>query len=126
METRILVSTAVSGGSLRSLLGEALRRYGAARLAVGVELVRMDFPLPCRSGTGTSLSGDELSRLRAGCGGASVFFSTPLCAKYFTYRAGESYHFVLFDDEETLRRKAALARELGISNVFLLQHAMLG
>ena len=99
METRVLVGTAVSGGSLRGLLEDAIRRYGARHIAVGIEHVRMDFPLPCRSGTGVPLTQRELERLRARTG-ARVFFSEPLCAKYFTYRDGDSHRFVLFDDEE--------------------------
>ena len=119
METRILVTTAVSGGSLRELLESAIAQYGAKRLVTGMERVAMDFSLPCPSGEGTPLTPRQLAELRRDCG-ASVFFSESLCAKYFTCRRGGVWHFILFDDEETLRRKEALARSLGIESVFLL------
>ena len=41
-------------------------------------------------------------------------------AKYFTYSAGNSTHFVLFDDAETLRQKVKLAQNLGIQTAFLM------
>lgn len=119
METRILITTAISGGSLRALLEESLRQYGAERLAVGIERVAMDFPLPCPTGEGRTLSPRELAYLRR-CSGAPVFFSEALCAKYFAYFGGGSLRFVLFDDEDTIRKKERLARELGIRNIFLL------
>ena len=50
----------------------------------------------------------------------SVFYSSDLCAKYFTYtREGES-HFVLFDDAATLRRKLQAGQSLGIETAFLM------
>lgn len=119
METRILVGTAISGGTLRGLLEEAIEKHGAKRLAVGIERVAMDFPLPCPSGEGKPLTPDALARLRRHSRTA-VFFSEALCAKYFTYRSGAETHLVLFDDEDTVHRKQKLARELGIEDVFLM------
>ncbi len=119
METRILVGTAVSGGSLRELLCEAAERCGKRRVVVGLERVAMDFPLPCPSGKGISITKSELSSLLRRSG-APVFFSEALCAKYFTYRAAAQIRFVLFDDEETMRRKERLARSLGFESIFEL------
>ena len=48
----------------------------------------------------------------------SVFFSSELCAHYFTYMSRESgAHFVLFDDGATLRRKLEAAQSLDIRTV---------
>ena len=117
METRILIETALSGGSLQELLEEAVAKYGTARLALGVERTAMDFPLPCRGGYGTPLTQDALAALRRRCGTA-VFFSEALCAKYFTYHSGGQTRLVLFDDDETVSRKLALAQSLGIETAF--------
>ena len=115
-ETAILVSTAVSGGSLRGLIEDVIGQYGLKRIIVGIERVAMDFPLPCPSGEGRRLSPEELACMRLGhC--APVFFSDALCAKYFTCLSGGKLHFVLFDDEETLRCKERLARRLGVETV---------
>ena len=119
METRILVTTAVSGGSLRALLEDAAARYGAERLLLGVERVAMDFPLPCPSGEGVALTDAELRDLRRRCC-AAVWFSDALCAKYFTYRRGGAPRLVLFDDDETVRHKLRLAERLGIKDAYLL------
>ena len=118
METRILIGTALSGGSLRALLEEAVAKYGTERLALGVERIAMDFPLPCRSGYGKPLTPEALAALLRRCGGAPVFFSEALCAKYFTYRRDGETRLVLFDDDETVGRKLALAQSLGIETAF--------
>lgn len=117
--SRVLVSSALSGGSLRQRLEEALERFGGARLVLALERVAEDFFLPSPTGSGQPLSQEELSarmeQLRP-----SVFFSGELCARYFTYMSRESgAHFVLFDDGDTLRRKLEVARSLGI-HTFLL------
>ncbi len=119
MEERVLIGTAVSGGTLRELLSSAVRTYGADRLVLGMERLAMDFPMPCPSGRGISLSGEALDALRRRAGG-HVFFSEALCAKYFTYRAPDGVRLVLFDDADTLRRKQAISRSLGIRDAFLL------
>ena len=117
METRVLVGTAVSGGSLRGLLEEAIARCGAGQIALGLERLAMEFPLPCPSGVGRPLTPHELMELRKG---QHVFFSSALCSKYFVLRRGEAWRFVLFDDEETVQKKAELARSLGITELFEL------
>lgn len=115
----LLVGTGLSGWSLRALLEETACRYGAERLALDLERVMMDFPLPCPSGCGTPLTREELLALREKHP-SSVYFSRELMAKYFTYSAGNGTHFVLFDDAETLRQKVKLAQNLGIQTAFLM------
>ena len=65
------------------------------------------------------LTPEELASLRERCG-AAVFFSEELCARYFTYRTGSENHYVLFDDAQTLRKKAALAENRGIREGFFM------
>ena len=114
----VLVGTALSGGNLREHLCEAAKRYGR-RLTLDVERVRMDFPLPCHTGKGISLSASELSALLEQSR-PSVFFSPDLCARYFTYKGEHGTRFVLFDDAETVKRKLRLGRELGAAAAFFL------
>ena len=115
----LLIGTGISGGSLRVLLEESVNRYGAARLALDLERVMMDFPLPCPTGCGTPLTREELLSLRQKHH-SSVYFSRELMANYFTYSAERGTHFVLFDDEETLRQKVSLAQRLGIPSAFVM------
>lgn len=117
-QARVLISTAISGGSLRSRLEEAQGRFGPGRVALWVERVREDFLLPSPTGSGKPLTGEELEKLREEQGG-SVFFDHQLCAHYFTYMAGRQGHFVLFDDAGSVKKKLQLGRELGISTAFL-------
>jgi len=117
-QARVVVPTALSGGSLRVRLEEVLDRFGRDRAALWVERVAEDFLLPSPSGAGAPLTGQELERRREEHGG-SVFFSDELCAHYFTYMAGERGHFVLFDDAGSVKKKLRLARELGIGTAFL-------
>ena len=116
-ETVVLLCTALSGGSLQGRLEETCAAYGAQRLALDLERLMMDFPLPCPSGEGIRLSREELAiRMQ----GRSVFYAEDLCARYFTYRRGGQTHFVLFDDAGTLGRKIEMGQALGIREGFVM------
>ena len=111
---KVMISSALSGGSLRQRLEEARERFGGDRVALALEKVAEDFFLPSPTGNGQPLSPGQLEHLM-GHLEPSVFFSGELCARYFTYMSRETgAHFVLFDDEGTLRRKLEVARSLYI------------
>ena len=116
---RVLIPTALSGGSLRQRLGEAVERYGAGRVALAVERTAADFFLPSPDGQGRPLTREEL-KARLEERSPSVFFSDELCARYFTYMNRQSgAHFVLFDDAGSIRKKLRLAEVLGIDRALL-------
>lgn len=113
-QARVIIPSALSGGSLSKRLSDAVDRYGAERVALGVQRIAEDFTLPSPNGSGTPLSREELSR-RIQSRGASVFFSDELCAHYFTYMSRQSgAHFVLFDNAGSIRKKIQTARKLGL------------
>ena len=116
-DAKVIVSTAISGGSLQVRLEEAAARFGK-RLALWVERVAEDFLLPSPGGEGAPLTAEELRRRREERGGA-VFFSPELCAHYFTYMSGDKGHFVLFDDAGSIRKKLRMAEGMGIDAAFL-------
>jgi len=111
-----LIRTAMSGGSLAVRLNEAKRRHG--RIAAEAELTRMDFHIPERSGAGRELSIRELDsmmqRLKR-----PVFYSDDLQVWYFTYRAEDGMHMVLYDNSRSLCRKMHVIREYGAECAFL-------
>ncbi|MCI8537636.1 MAG: hypothetical protein HFF18_03110 [Oscillospiraceae bacterium] len=113
---RVMISSAVSGGSLSERLSEAAERYGIERIALAVERCAEDFTMPSPSGAGNKLSGEALGALMEEYRPAT-YFSNELCAHYFTYRPeGQSgVHFVLYDDGGSIRKKLQTARNLGIS-----------
>lgn len=115
---KVLISTALSGGSLQGRLEAAGESFGAGRLSMWIERTAEDFLLPSPSGTGAPITVEELERRRAEHG-ADIFFSGELCAHYFTYMAGEKGHFVLFDDAGSIRKKLRLGAELGVGTAFL-------
>ncbi len=112
---RVMISSALSGGSLQQRLEEATARFGTGRVVLDIERVAEDFFLPAPDGRGDPLTRSGLQEmLEQRC--PSVFFSHELCARYFTYMSREGgAHFVLFDDGDTVRKKLQLARGLGIS-----------
>ena len=113
----VLIPTALSGGSLELRLRQAAERFGRERTAAALQRASEDFALPALNGCGRALSPGELEKLRAERGQA-VFFSPELCARYFTYTDGEGRpHFVLFDDGETMARKAETARRAGLGQL---------
>lgn len=115
----VLICTALSGGTLRERLSDAAARYGAPRIALDCQRLAMDFLLPCPSGEGTPLTTEELTTLRERCD-SPVFFSSELCANYFSFQERGKPHFVLFDTAETLRRKLEFGRERGIETAFFM------
>ena len=116
---RVLIPTALSGGSLRQRLTEASEQYGADRVALDVELVRQDFFLPSPTGQGVPMTREELDKKMEALS-PSVFFSNELCAHYFTYMSPKTgAHFVLFDDAGSIRKKLQLSRSLDIGYAVL-------
>lgn len=115
---RVMIPSALSGGSLALRLEEAAAQFGPERIALALELRAEDFPLPSPSGSGRPLSQEDLESLKRRLS-PSIFFSGELCARYFTYMDGEgTAHFVLFDDGDTAARKVEVARRAGI-HIFL-------
>lgn len=110
---KFLFSTAISGGSLRIRLTDAVRALGPDRVVPALERVAEDFIPPARTGRGKALTPEELQQLRTKWK-SSVFWSPELCCRYFSYFDQGQGHIVLFDDRETLRAKLRLIGELGI------------
>ncbi|MEG0765230.1 MAG: hypothetical protein RR403_04220 [Pseudoflavonifractor sp.] len=117
-KSKVLISSALSGGSLRQRLGEAVNAYGPERVALSVERVAEDFFLPSPTGQGAKLSREELAR-RIEELAPSIFFSSELCAHYFTYMSPSGAHFILFDDGGSIRKKLQIARSMDISDAIL-------
>lgn len=116
---KVLISSALSGGSLAQRLTEAIQRYGQDRVTLAVERVAEDFYLPSPTGQGQSLTREELRQM-LDQRSPSVFFSGELCAHYFTYMSRENgAHFVLFDDAGSIRKKLQVAHSLGIHQAVL-------
>jgi hypothetical protein len=118
-QARILISSALSGGTLEDRLSDALSRFGPERTVLALERRAEDFSLPAPDGCGTPLTDLQLQqmleRLRP-----AVWFSTPLCARYFTYlTAAGAVRFVLFDDTDTLSKKLETARRVGLRRFLL-------
>ena len=115
----VLINTAISGGTLSTMLKDACRTFGTQRIALDIERVRMDFLLPSPSGEGQALSKEALDALLAERR-PTIFFSHELCAKYFTYQEEGQAHFVLFDDADTIRCKLNLGKSMDLRYAFLL------
>lgn len=117
---RVLISSALSGGSLEVRLSEAVKTYGADRVILALERCAEEFPLPCPSGCGRPLSPEELERLTA-AHRPHFHFSSALCTRYFVHCREDRAHLVLWDDDDTLREKHACARRCGVYRFSLLQ-----
>lgn len=118
-KSKVLIPTALSGGSLRQRLQEAAEQYGPGRVALAIERVRQDFFLPSPSGQGTPITQEELTR-RIEALSPSIFFSAELCAYYFTYMSPQNgAHFILFDDAASIHKKLHVAQSLGITDALV-------
>ena len=114
---QVMISSALSGGSLELRLEEAQQRFGRERVVLALQRTAEDFFLPSPTGSGLPLTREQLRQLMEERS-PSVFFSRELCARYFTYMSRDSgAHFVLFDDPQTLAQKVEVARRVGVSTV---------
>ena len=117
---KVLIPTALSGGSLHQRLSDALEQFGAGRVALAVERSAEDFFLPSPTGQGIPLSQEEL-RERIESLAPAIFFSGELGAHYFTYMNKQNgAHFILFDDASSIRKKLHVARSLDIADALLV------
>jgi len=117
-QSRVLVSSLLSAGTLEGKLRTALARYGEDRVTLCAQRAMEDYILPSAAGDGVHLTRAELAaRMRRFS--PAIFFDQGLCAHHFTYMEHSTAHFVLFDDCASLRRKLALAGDLGIKRAVL-------
>ncbi len=115
----VLVSTALSGGTLRRRLCEASESFGAERVVLDVERICKDFVLPAPDGEGRDVSREEFSRLTERLAPAQ-FFSPELCCHYFFYTEKGETHFILFDNLGSIKSKLSVAESLKISKAMFL------
>jgi hypothetical protein len=117
---RVIISSAISGGSYTERLKSAAGKWGLGRLILEAERNCEDFLLPSPDGIGRRLSFRQLDNMFIKKM-PSPFFSPDLCTYYFTYRdENRRPHFVLFDNANSMRRKLSAAAELGIRDAVLL------
>lgn len=114
-----IAETAISGGSLSQYFSDLADQYGQQQIAAQLVRSYARFSVPSPSADGTPLTKEQVEQLRREVG-ASAFFSRELCAKYFTYMERGSARFVLFDDDDTLRRKQHVLSSIGITRQLLL------
>ncbi|MCD8190650.1 MAG: hypothetical protein LUD78_10640 [Clostridiales bacterium] len=115
---RVLVSSALSGGTLKGRLTGAMERLGQNRVVLAVERMAEDFPLPAVSGAGQPLTRRELAALQERHR-PKRWYSGEFCAWYFTYEQEGQVHLVLYDDGESIRRKLLLAQGLGVARALV-------
>lgn len=117
---KLLISSAISGGSFYEMLSDYCEHFSADRLALDVVRVCSCFDMPSYSSDGQSLSAAEFREIMQEHS-PSIFFSKELCAKYFTYHTsvGDT-KFVLFDDIASTSAKIELAASCGFCASFVL------
>ncbi|MBQ9535420.1 MAG: hypothetical protein IJU78_06225 [Clostridia bacterium] len=116
---KLLVESAVSGGSLEELLRSLADRFGPRRLCLDTVRACSDFIMPSPAAEGRELSAAELREIMERHS-PDPYFSPELCAKYFTYFDGQEHHYVIFDDETTAVKKLSAAAAAGFFCAFLL------
>jgi hypothetical protein len=115
LHSQVLLSSALSGGSLAGRIAQGQETFGNDRVALAIERSAEEFLLPAPSGSGIPLTPEELRR-RMDQFRPATYFSGELCAHYFTWQGQDGRaHFVLFDNETSLRKKLQVARQAGVS-----------
>jgi len=112
----LLISTALSGGTLEERIRLARDRCPA--LCLDFQRMHHRFPLPCPSGEGEELSPEELAEILRK--GGEPWLSRELRCKALSLGEGEEAAMLLYDDGESLREKVRLAAELSVRRGFFL------
>jgi hypothetical protein len=115
----VLLSSAVTSGTLKNHW-EELSEQEKRPLAVEIDPLARDFILSQSRENGKSLSSAVLESLIQERR-PTIFFSSELCAHYFTYKDEMKHtHFVLFDDTVSIARKIILANATGADPIVML------
>lgn len=109
----VYVSSRLSGGTLRARLSSAHEHFGD-RLWLVIAPLSHFFALPCPSGDGVPVPETAL------CAPGESFFSGALCChcRPALWRGARGLY--LFDTEQSIREKLALAGQCGILNALVL------
>lgn len=118
-EAWVIVSTAISGGTLKRRLFEAAELFGADRIVLDIERICKDFVLPAPDGEGRDLTKDAFSEIMERLS-PTPFFSPELCCHYFFFAEKGKTHFVLYDNLSSIKNKLAVAETLKINKSILL------
>lgn len=116
---RLILPSAISGGTFDEMLRTFTERYPPHRLCLELVRTRHDFPMPAPDPEGTLLTAAQFEDLLKKAGGS--YFSPDLCARYFTYKHEDGKpHFVLFDDAASASVKLQKAADAGFHAAFAL------
>ena len=99
----VLISSALCGGTFVQRVEEAAQAY-PRRCWLLVEPMAEEFPLPCPSSIGNKLATVNYD---------NQFYSDLLCCQYTHFIRNQQGFLVLWDTEQTLRRKLELAKAAG-------------
>ncbi len=101
-QTGVLISSAISGGSLQARFREAAEQ-SPGRCWLLLEPMQTVFPLPCPTGQGSPAPMEH----------GNVFYSDTLCCQYTHFLRNGTGYMLLWDTEETLQQKCMLAKDCG-------------
>ena len=116
---KLLISSAVTNGSCSEAYARAVARYTPERVALLYEPVCSDYVMTPDLGLSDSITKTQLSEIM-NREHAVPYYSSELCAYYFTYKDGNNNHFILFDDENSMLKKLTTAKNCGFKEAFIL------
>ena len=118
--SKVIISSAISGGSYPEMIDDFAARYGPENLCLELVHARQEYILPAADADGVLLSSDAFQKIMQTYN-PSVFYDSTLYSKYCTYRdADGKVHFLLFDDAPSAAKKMDYAAKQGLFAVFLL------
>ena len=118
-DAKLIIPSSISGGSFIEMIEFYAEKYPPSRLCMEIVRSRNRFKMPSYKPEGEFLSNDDFAKLTAQFS-PSMFFSSDLACKYFTYRDNDETFFVLYDDAETAVHKIRIAEKYNFFATFLL------
>lgn len=109
---------AVSGGTLEAYI-KALLNCTGGRLCLRLFPQAVEFPIPCPRGQGVPLAWEECRQLQQT---HPHFFSPALMMDYLSYEKSGELRLLLYDTQNSLRKKQQLAERLGVPYLLVSQN----
>ena len=110
---KVLIGSELTGGSFASYLDASCKRFGARRLVLELSPMRRQFSASFKDERGKELTEETLAELVRSNRG-KIYYSKDLCVNHFHMNNKTIPHYVLFDNNASLKDKINLAKQAGI------------
>jgi|GEM_PF-5285477 len=110
---KVLIGSELTAGSFSAYIDASCKRFGAKRLVLELSPMRRQFSASFKDERGKELTEEAITELVKSNRG-KIYYSKDLCVNHFHMNNKTIPHYVLFDNNASLKDKINLAKQAGI------------